>query len=157
MNYVCLVAQLCLSLSRVWLFVTPWTVDHQAPLSMRFSRQEYWSGLPFPSFSRGSSRPRDWTRVSCISCTGRWILNHCATWEAPEWATWVLNATTGVLIRGRLQEIWHRQEKRMWPQRQRLGWCGHKLRTAGSPQTLQESGRIFPWSLHFYMYTEKSL
>jgi len=32
--------------SRVWVFVTPWTVAHQAPLSMGFSRQEYWSGLP---------------------------------------------------------------------------------------------------------------
>ena len=31
------------------LFVTPWTVAHQAPLSMEFSQQEYWSGLPFPS------------------------------------------------------------------------------------------------------------
>ena len=30
------------------LFVTPWTVAHQAPLSMGFSRQEYWTGLPFP-------------------------------------------------------------------------------------------------------------
>ena len=37
------------SLSRVRLFVTPWTVAYQAPLSMGFSRQEYWSGLPFPS------------------------------------------------------------------------------------------------------------
>ena len=37
------------SLSRVRLFVTPWTVACQAPPSMRFSRQEYWSGLPFPS------------------------------------------------------------------------------------------------------------
>ena len=37
------------SLSCVRLFVTPWTVAHQAPLSMGFSRQEYWSGLPFPS------------------------------------------------------------------------------------------------------------
>ena len=37
------------SLSRVRLFVTPWTVAHQALLSMGFSRQEYWSGLPFPS------------------------------------------------------------------------------------------------------------
>ena len=37
------------SLSRVRLFATPWTVAHQAPLSMGFSRQEYWSGLPFPS------------------------------------------------------------------------------------------------------------
>ena len=37
------------SLSRVRLFVTPWTVAHQAPPPMEFSRQEYWSGLPFPS------------------------------------------------------------------------------------------------------------
>ena len=37
------------SLSRVQLFVTPWTVAYQAPLSMGFSRQEYWNGLPFPS------------------------------------------------------------------------------------------------------------
>ena len=37
------------SLSHVWLFVTPWTVAHQAPLSMWFSRQEYWSVLSFPS------------------------------------------------------------------------------------------------------------
>ena len=37
------------SLSRVPLFGTPWTVAHQAPPSMGFSRQEYWSGLPFPS------------------------------------------------------------------------------------------------------------
>ena len=36
-------------LSRVQLFVTPLTVAHQAPLSMGFYRQEYWSGLPFPS------------------------------------------------------------------------------------------------------------
>ena len=34
--------------SRVQLFVTPWTVAHQVPLSMGFSRQEYWSGLPRP-------------------------------------------------------------------------------------------------------------
>jgi len=36
------------SLSSVQLFVTPWTVAHQAPLSMKFSRQEYWRGLSFP-------------------------------------------------------------------------------------------------------------
>ena len=35
-------------LSHVWLFTTLWTIDHQAPLSMGFSRQEYWSGLPCP-------------------------------------------------------------------------------------------------------------
>ena len=37
------------SLSHVWLFATPWTIAYQAPQSMEFSRQEYWSGLPFPS------------------------------------------------------------------------------------------------------------
>ena len=36
-------------LSRVQLFVTLWAVGHQAPLSMEFSRQEYWSVLPFPT------------------------------------------------------------------------------------------------------------
>ena len=36
-------------LSRVWLLASPWTVVRQAPLSIGFSRQEYWSGLPFPS------------------------------------------------------------------------------------------------------------
>ena len=39
----------CLSLSCIWLFATPRTAASQAPLSMEFSRQESWSGLPFPS------------------------------------------------------------------------------------------------------------
>ena len=53
--------------------VTFWTVGHQAPLFMWFFRQEYWNGSPFSS-SRESSRPRDRTWVSCISCIGRQIL-----------------------------------------------------------------------------------
>ena len=40
------------SLSHVQLFATPWTAAFQAPLSMGFSRQEYWSGLPLPSLDR---------------------------------------------------------------------------------------------------------
>ena len=46
------VLRMCCVLSRfshVRLFETPWTVAHQAPLSVGFSRQEYWSELPFPS------------------------------------------------------------------------------------------------------------
>ena len=66
------------SLSRVRLFATQWTVAHQVPPSMGFSRQEYWSGLPFPSPGE-SSRPRDWTQVSCL-VGRRFIL--WATWEA---------------------------------------------------------------------------
>ena len=69
-----LVAKWCLTL------VTPWTVVCQAPLSIGFSRQEYWSEWVAISFSRGSSWPRDRT---CISCIDRRILYHWATWEAP--------------------------------------------------------------------------
>ena len=39
------------SLSRVWLLATPWTAAYQAPLSMEFSRQEYWSGVPYVIYS----------------------------------------------------------------------------------------------------------
>ena len=63
-------------------FVTPWTVAHQTPLSMGFSRQEYWSGLPFPM-------PGNLPNPGNISNPGierlllsRWILYHRATWEA---------------------------------------------------------------------------
>ena len=51
------------SLSRVRLFVTPWTVAYQAPPSMGFSRQECCSGLPFPS-PGDLPQPRDQTQVS---------------------------------------------------------------------------------------------
>ena len=57
-------------LSHVSLFETSWTVACQAPLSMGFSRQEYWSRLP-SSFSRRSSWTGDGTRGSCVSCIGR--------------------------------------------------------------------------------------
>jgi len=46
-------------------FATPWTVAHQAPLSMGLLRQEHWSGLPFPS--SGDPQPRDQTCISCIA------------------------------------------------------------------------------------------
>ena len=52
------------------LFETPWTVAHQAPLSMGFSRQEYWSGLPFSSpgnLPNPGTDPRDRTQVFCIA------------------------------------------------------------------------------------------
>ena len=50
--YICVFVCVCVCaqwLNHVWLFATPWTLVHQAPLSMGFSRQEYWSGLPFPN------------------------------------------------------------------------------------------------------------
>ena len=52
-----------------WLLATPWTVACQAPLSMEFSRQEYWSGLPFPS---PVDLPDPWLNLCLLHC--RWIL-----------------------------------------------------------------------------------
>ena len=58
-------SQLCV-LSHVWLFTTPWTVACHAPLSMEFSRQEYWSAI---SFSRA---PPDSTSNPCLLCLLHW-------------------------------------------------------------------------------------
>ena len=63
--YVC--AQ---SLSLVQLFVTPWNVTHQTPLFMRFSRLEYWSGLPFPP-AEDLPNPGNEPTVSCVFCIGK--------------------------------------------------------------------------------------
>ena len=62
-------------------FATPWTVAHQVPLPMGFPRQEYWSGLPFPSpgdLPDPGIKPKPFN----VSCIGRWILYHWATREA---------------------------------------------------------------------------
>ena len=61
--------------SHVQLFVILWTVACQGPLSMGFSRQEYWSGLPCPS-PRGYFQPSNQTHISYVSCIGRQVLYH---------------------------------------------------------------------------------
>ena len=71
-EHVCACVLSCFSL--VQLFMTLWAVAHQAPLSMGFSRQEYWSGLPcsFP----GDLLDPGIKPESHVSCIGRWILYH---------------------------------------------------------------------------------
>ena len=59
------------SLSRVQLLATPWTAAHQAPPSMGFSRQEYWSGVPLPS-------PGNSDRLYFLG-----LQNHCRWWLQP--------------------------------------------------------------------------
>ena len=66
--FKCLCIWCTLSLSHVWLFVTPWTVTLQAPLSMEFSRQEYWNGLPFPP---PGNLPNPGIKPSSPALTGR--------------------------------------------------------------------------------------
>ena len=60
---------------------TPCTEARQAPLSMGFSRQEYWSGLPFPS-PGDLSDPGLEPKSPCL-LRSRWILDCCTTWKAP--------------------------------------------------------------------------
>ena len=73
------------SLSRVWLLATPWTVAHQAPLSMGFSRQEYWSGVPLPSPSKylvhGKAKTR--TQTCMIPKTIYFRVNNVGTAFVP--------------------------------------------------------------------------
>ena len=65
------------SLSRVRFFATPWNAAHQALLSMGLPRQEYWSGLPFPS-------PGDLPNPGIEPTSPVWQADsfHCTTWEA---------------------------------------------------------------------------
>ena len=73
----------CSSLSCVRLFAIPWTIAHQAPLCMEFSRQEYWSGLPCPppgDLPDPGTEPE--SHVSYVSFIGWRVLYHWATWAA---------------------------------------------------------------------------
>ena len=68
------------SLSCVWLLATPWTAAYQTPLSMGFSRQEYWSGLPLPSPIHGW---REFISFWCPWSYEYWI-QYCAL-EGDQW------------------------------------------------------------------------
>ena len=60
--------------------VTPWTVAFWAPVHGISQARILKRAVVFSS-PRGPSQPRGWTHVSCISCIGRWVLYHWATWE----------------------------------------------------------------------------
>ena len=84
------------SLSCIQLFVTSWSVAHQAPLSMRFSRQEYWNGLPFPP-AGDFPNPRIVPSLLC------WQVD--STTELPA-KTLMLGKTEGEKRRGRQRLRW---------------------------------------------------
>ena len=74
-------------LSHVWLFKTPWTVAHQAPLSMGFPRQEYWTGLSFPSSGHLPNPGVKSGSLGSVALASRFFLTS-ATWETPAYS-WV--------------------------------------------------------------------
>ena len=78
---LCICAQLCLPLCNHRGYSPPDSSVH----GIFQARVLEWLAI---SCSMGSSRPRDWTHVSCVSCTGGWILYHWAAWEAHLWMQW---------------------------------------------------------------------
>ena len=105
----------------VWLFVTLWTVAHQLPLSMGFSRQEYWSGLPCPP-------PRDLlvpgiepTSLSSPALAGRFFITS-ATWEAPVSASAIHNCEMEYIL---LHPSWRTSDVGTYPD-QNIVWVGRE-------------------------------
>ena len=68
--------------SHIWLFETPWTVAWQAPLSMRFSRQEYWSGLPCPTPGYLPDPGIQPASLTSLTLAGGFFTTS-ASWESP--------------------------------------------------------------------------
>ena len=76
-------------LSQVQLFATPWPAAHQAPLSMGFSRQEYWSRLPFLTPGDLLNPGTELMSLLSPALAGRFFTN-CATWEVHNYLEMVL-------------------------------------------------------------------
>ena len=78
-SYACMCMLSCFN--HVWLFVTLWAVARQVPLSVGFSRQDYWSGLPFPPPGDLPNPGTECTSLTYPSLAGRVFLTNSATWE----------------------------------------------------------------------------
>ena len=95
--------------SCVWLLVTPWTIACQAPLSMGFSRQEYWSGLPFPSLLV-SIRTCFLEKGCTKSQQGReatWVLVRSVVFSANQQRLWIFSSRgQGCLLKERWFALW---------------------------------------------------
>ena len=105
--------------SRVWLCATPWMAAHQAPLSLGFSRQEHWSGLPFPSPMHEREKWK-WSR-SVMSDSSRpqglQPTRLLRPWDFP-------GKSTGVGCHCLLQQfIWGVQKRQMHRDRKQISFC----------------------------------
>ena len=95
------------SRSVISYFLAPWTADHQAPLSVGFSRQEHWSGLPFLPGDLPGSRTESESSASNALAGG--FLTTNATWEA-QWGM-VTQQETWTLTSGDLSLLWGKEQK----------------------------------------------
>ena len=104
------------SLSRVWLLVTPWTAAHQAPPSMGFSRQEYWSGVPLPSPNgRDGKTDNKKKKEKAVNPKGTqpWILIGRTDAEAEASVFWPPDANSQLIGKDLdAEKDWRQKEKR---------------------------------------------
>ena len=91
--------------SRVWLFAAPWTVAHQTPLSMGFSRQEYWCGLPFPPPGDLPDPGIEPASLVSPALVGGFFTTR-ATWEAPSNNIYLYKIAVGFVTPCR-QSFWN--------------------------------------------------
>ena len=97
-------------LSHIWLFATLWTVAHQAPLSMEFSRQEYWSGMPWllpGDLPDPGIKP---TSLTFPALAGRFFTTN-ATWDAQSPYRWV---HIGSLGKWTFRQVSNRDQRWYW-------------------------------------------
>ena len=104
-------------LSCVWLFETPWTTAYQAPLSMGFSRQEYWSGVPSPSLNNQPNnilKSRDiilLARVHLVKAVVFPVVMYgCESWTMKKAEHWRIDAS----------ELWY------WGRLLRVPWTARR-------------------------------
>ena len=125
--------------SRVWLFAALWTAACKASLSMGFSRQKYWSGLPCPP-PRDLPDPGIPTQTSLNrSCIGRWILTTSASWKTPNMMYFSLFSSWPI---GRINVKQHKMFEIMefvschtwakWSFKKMLDWKKTKLQERGT-------------------------
>ena len=119
------------SLSHIWLLATPWTAAHQAPPSMGFSRQEYWSEVPLPSPG---------PTLTNTNCCWSWSSNTLATWckELTHWKrSWCWERLrAGGEGGGRGWDGWM-ASKTQWP----WVWANYRRQwRTGKPEVLQSTG-----------------
>ena len=89
--------------SCVQLFVMPWTVGSQAPLSLGFSRQEYWDGLPFPSPGDLPDPGTEPVSLTCPALAGRFFTTEISLDTFP--CTWLINLMLGAVKNIKEKEV----------------------------------------------------
>ena len=96
--------------SHVWLFRTPSTIAHQAPLSMEFSRQEYWNGLPFPSPGELPNPVIEPMSLMSAALAGRFFTTS-STWGVPLRNELLFNIYVQKKKKKSKPEVWEKGEK----------------------------------------------